>query len=299
MKIRSILLICILSIVASACDSDEVAVTSDNKTEQVLLEEGDVIKRLTADMGSIALGYSDVNCSTRSWKSFWRKVAQIFYNDACGYSWGRQHGLSWQLSLGCGAVASVVTAVNTTAVNVSVSNEVIAYPKMTMAEQIGQAHNKVIAAVVVDDVQKIDVSEQLVSDVNSEAIVAIDLPVSLKMRGDLTVSGFNPDWEIMSEVVEEELNFAQIMGNVDDLDAAHRKAQSFATNTSFCDNLDFLKEYVSNIIEIGDKSQIRLFTDEVSKSIDDAGLGLQRALDLKAMIAIAENSYSLWIIEEK
>lgn len=83
------------------------------------------------------------------------------------------------------------------------------------------------------------------------------------------------------------------------IDQAHEKAKLLLDDKSVGYNLDFLKEYVINITEINNKDLIRIFTIEINKNIDNANLSNERTSDLKTMIAIAENSFSLWEITEK
>lgn len=151
--------------------------------------------------------------------------------------------------------------------------------------------------VVQEDAEDFEASEELVAELNNAAFATFVFPVNQRRSNEL--DSFDPEGMDYAIAVKQEFDFAQIMSLVQDLDAANEKAKSLFPNVHYCDDLDFLKEYVSNIVEIGDKSQIRLFTDEMCKSIDNAGLSTERTLDLKAMMAIAENSYSLWIIEEK
>lgn len=63
-----------------------------------------------------------------------------------------------------------------------------------------------------------------------------------------------------------------MMSLVQDLDAANEKAKSLFPNVHYCDDLDFLKEYVSNIVEIGDKSQIRLLRMKCARVLTMQGL---------------------------
>ncbi|WP_288860584.1 hypothetical protein [uncultured Bacteroides sp.] len=151
--------------------------------------------------------------------------------------------------------------------------------------------------VVQEDADSLETSQELVTDLNDAAFAAFIFPANHRKSNEFDL--FNPEGMDYAIAVKQEFDFAQMMSLVQDLDAANEKAKSLFPNVHYCDDLDFLKEYVSNIVEIGDKSQIRLFTDEMCKSIDNAGLSSERTLDLKAMMAIAENSYSLWIIEEK
>lgn len=286
----------------SACiNNDEVVVASDGEKELISLDESVAVKHLTAEMSTMALRYSDVRCSTRSWRNFWRRFATLVYNDACGYAWGRRQGLPWQLSLGCGAAASLFTAFHLRevelSVSVSVSDEVVGYKSKTMIENIGQAHNWTVFTVVDGNMSELDdVNEELVADVNNTVNLVIDMPSVSFRNGETIADALEP---VEEEAVKQEYDFVQIMGQMVDIDVANEKACSLIANADYSDDMYFLKEYVCNIIDINDKAQIRLFTEEVNDGIDDLGLSPDRTFDLKTMIAIAENSYLLWIISEK
>lgn len=72
-----------------ACSNNgEVAIVPEFENELALPDESGTVRQLTVEMSTIALRHSDAQCSTRSWKKFWRRLATLVYNDACGYAWG-------------------------------------------------------------------------------------------------------------------------------------------------------------------------------------------------------------------
>ena len=72
------------------------------------------------------------------------------------------------------------------------------------------------------------------------------------------------------------------------------------TLTGIQDTSDFyfLKQYVTNINDINNKELIREFTININNKIDKSSLSQERADDLKTMIAISENNFSLWKMTE-
>lgn len=293
MKVKLFFFLLCAIIISACCGNEESEIISDN--DKVLVEENEAIRQLIANVDNIAQPYVHHDIDTRSWRSFWRRIGRLFYNDACGYAWGMRKGLSWQLSLGCGAAASIFTAIAAKDANVYMTAERVTYQDATEAGILGNAHNQVVCAVAQENVQDLEADVELVIEANDKA--ANSATATATTRTD--VGYVEPGGEAISREIQEEFNFAQMMAKVADLDEANEKAKTLIANTNYCDDLDLLKEYVSNIVEIGDKTQIRLFTRDLENNIDSAGLSLERASILKSMIAISENSYLLWRVEAK
>lgn len=64
------------------------------------------------------------------------------------------------------------------------------------------------------------------------------------------------------------------------------------------DALDLLEQYAISLGGIDNKDEIRTFTIQLNQAIDESSISADNVEYLKTIIAIAENSYSLWNIEE-
>lgn len=184
------------------------------------------------------------------------------------------------------------------------TSEYVEYVNPTLSEKIGNAHNKIICSIVSVPLKELDIDDDLIMDINTISCNSIDFvdldtpSLCADFELDKVYDGELAEKEIGALDIKLEKERAVLLANQYDLESANNAAKEYIGNNDTNYDLDFLKEYVNSIVNIGNKDNIRLFTEEVNAKIDKLNISDERKFDLKAMIAIAENSYLLWNVKD-
>lgn len=244
---------------------------------------------------------------SRRWK-FWDRLISVIYSDACGYSWGRRHNLSWQYSLISGGVssfASIFSSSSTIATTEDCINPTynVEYTNpISQAEIIGTTHNEAIAQITHSTPNEtIQIDENLISK------MTIQVNECLKQYTDITPSRstetrpldpeeVNSTIDFPAELQTELITFSKALAQQNGIEDTHQLAIELLPTEK--DVLDLLEQYAISLGGIDNKDEIRTFTIQLNQAIDESSISADNVEYLKTIIAIAENSYSLWNIKE-
>ena len=110
LRFTLMMIIACLSFACISCSSNEESLSATTEKQKLSVKEAEKYLKLTNYMEQINPLYNVTNEEVLTRGSWFRWFA-VLKMDAMGYTWGRQHGLTWQLSLVCAAVASITAAI--------------------------------------------------------------------------------------------------------------------------------------------------------------------------------------------
>lgn len=288
---KKIFLMALLMLTLNACTNNEEIINSFPK-QSLVTNDNETIAQLMVGMEQIAKQYQIKSPQTRNW----RHLLNFAFADAAGYGAGRRCGFSRALSLGVAVLASMLSAsFSDETVEPNSNNFLITYINPTLPEKIGNMHNQIIIKKVgSNSVKDINIDIQTIKDINNDAINKLN---------DAAIESFIPNKIKSSSIVvtekeiKEQLSFAKTIAAEKDIENINKTVKKLI-ETDDSSDFDFLKQYVINIDNMNNKDVIREFTISVNNKINNSSLSEERASDLKTMIAIAENSFSLWKVIE-
>lgn len=260
------------------------------------IDENEVVIQLMGDMNETAKQYLAETPTTRG--RGWNFFLRLIFADGHGYGVGRQGGLSRTLSLGMAILNSMLLdCMSDAAIEPDPNNSTIIYSDPTLPELIGSIHNQVIVEKTgSNSIKDINIDIRTVMDINNNATNKLEaclidsfIPNDIRFFSQAPV--------VTEEEAYEELYMAQTIAAQSSIE---EMIEVTKTLTGIQDTSDFyfLKQYVTNINDINNKELIREFTININNKIDKSSLSQERADDLKTMIAISENSFSLWKMTE-
>lgn len=263
-----------------------------------------------AKIQKLAYDLELLNSEVPQTRGFFKRLLSVLYCDACGYSYGMKYTSSWQISLACGGGASLgaliwggyvynepTTIVNGLTDKINPDYKVKYATGISKAELIGATHNEAIVRTMktqqVVQSDKVLMDERLIQTVNTQVNQCIGEYVN---RGIVfSKNDFNSELDFPIYLQSGLLDFIKVLAERENFEGVHQMAKEFLPSEGSM--LDLLKQYVIYIGNVGEKEDIRTFTTQLNQAIDGLSISAENTEYLKTIVAIAENSYSLWKVE--
>lgn len=272
LRFTLMMIIACLSFACISCSSNEESLSATTEKQKLSVKEAEKYLKLTNYMEQINPLYNVTNEEVLTRGSWFRWFA-VLKMDAMGYTWGRQHGLTWQLSLVCAAVASITAAIlsskASTFNNWNINPNWFIYTSTHEYEKMGYEHNRLVQQVV----------SKYPSIRTGNVSVSTILSNTESSLSNIGYSGNIPN------LYKTELLAILNSNNLDTFEAKMERA--VLNNQS-----DFLESYAQYISQITDKSMVHSYTQNIIAQIDN--LSISDKDNLKAMVCICEHSRFLW-----
>lgn len=210
---------------------------------------------------------------------FWDRIKRILLGDAYGWGWGVNHGFPPKGALIPAAVFSIISAFST---NVSgtwrLNNDWKVYTSPRWEyEIIGNDHNKVIYDMMINDrtIASGTFTNEYLCNSTNKKLMSYGYSNGLSSLQNGYLLGIISSLKSCTTV--EQLNTLM----------RRECPQSMS-------EFEFVERYVEGLVNLGDKSSVRSYTQRINTQIDSSSLGSAAISRLKTMVAIAENSKALW-----
>lgn len=272
LRLTSLMIIACLSFTCISCSSDEESLSATTEKQKQSAKEAEEYLKLTNYMEQINPLYNVTNEEVLT-RGSWFRWFVVLKIDAMGYTWGREHGLTWQLSLVCAAAASIMGAIlspkASTINNWNINPNWFIYTPTHEYEKMGYEHNRLV--------------QQVISKYPSIRTGNVSVSTILS-NTESTLSNIGYSGNIPSLYRTELLAIL----NSNNFDTFEMKMERAVQNNQS----DFLESYVQYISQITDKSMVHSYTQSIITQIDN--LSIPDKDNLKAMVCICEHSRFLW-----
>lgn len=273
LRLVSVMIIVYLSFVCISCTSEEEISSVTVEKQELSAKDAEEYAKLINYMEQIDPIYNITNEKVLT-RGRWVRWWAVLKMDAMGYTWGREHGLSWQVSLACAAAVSIVAVIvgskKNTMSSWNINPNWIIYNPINEYEKIGYEHNRLV--------------QQIISKHPAIRTGNVSIP-SILSYTEKSLSSIGYSGTITNLYRTEFL----VILNSDSFDVLEAKMERATQNNQSA----FLESYVQRIAQITDKSMVHSYTQTILKEIDN--LSISDKATVKSMVCICENSRFLWV----